>query len=232
MKTNPSRKIGPLCSFCGKAASESEIVLAREGCHICHHCVTSFELMLRDPAIIADRVAATKGGPRRLACSVCGKTQDQTACLFGGGASLICDWCVRLCADMVNDDLKRPGGWDLLLDHTAQLIPDGQVHHSYARLVIANASRTDFTGHWRGRLSAALLQLGAREVVYLYAGKSRTKTSWFVVVAWKDNTPGETLLELEPMTTLMERMRRDGVLCGKTAWYSVCAISHKLPKSS
>jgi hypothetical protein len=229
MQMNPSQETGPLCSFCGKEAPESEIVLARAGFHMCHHCVTSFELMLRDPEIVADRVAATKGGPRRLACSVCGKTQDQSACLFGGGSNLICDSCVRLCADMVNDDLKHPGGWDCLFDHTAQLIPDDQVCHSYARLVIANDARVEFAIHWRGRLSAALLQLGAREVIYLFAGRSRTKTSWFVVVAWKDNTPGETLLELAPMTTLMEGMRREGVLCGKTAWYSVCAISHKLP---
>ena len=43
-----------------------------------------------------------------LRCSFCGKTQAQVKRLVAGPSVYICDECVRLCYDIINDDITKP----------------------------------------------------------------------------------------------------------------------------
>ena len=44
---------------------------------------------------------------KQLKCSFCGKPQDQVKKLIAGPDVYICDECVDLCVDLVNEDLEN-----------------------------------------------------------------------------------------------------------------------------
>lgn len=47
-----------------------------------------------------------------LRCSFCNKTQDQVKKLIAGPGAYICDECVEICADIIEDELKNMEGED------------------------------------------------------------------------------------------------------------------------
>lgn len=45
---------------------------------------------------------------RDLQCAFCGKTQEEVRKLIAGPATFICDECVELCMDIIQEEHKRP----------------------------------------------------------------------------------------------------------------------------
>ena len=53
---------------------------------------------------------ARDDGNKEIRCSFCGKTQDQVNKLIAGPGVYICDECVELCSDIIDeDDYPRSG---------------------------------------------------------------------------------------------------------------------------
>ena len=44
---------------------------------------------------------------RQLKCSFCGKTQDQVRRLIAGPNVYICDECVELCDDIIQEEIEE-----------------------------------------------------------------------------------------------------------------------------
>ena len=44
---------------------------------------------------------------KQLKCSFCGKPQSQVRRLVAGSGVYICDECVHLCMDIINDDINE-----------------------------------------------------------------------------------------------------------------------------
>ncbi|MBX7254927.1 MAG: hypothetical protein K1Y02_01105 [Candidatus Hydrogenedentes bacterium] len=221
--------ISPACSFCGKQEPDTEIVLSAAQFKICALCVISFEAALDDPECLAALEEKESPGHRQEACSLCRRRTDQALFLFSGRMCNVCDSCVRLCAEFVNTSSRTSAQWRQLLSGTAQSIRDEYTSCSYTRLNIALAARESFSRNWRGRLTAALIYAGAREVNYLFGGETAKTIAWYLFVKWKNEGSGETLIRSEPIPRLLDEMRKEGILCGKTVWYSVDAITHKPP---
>src|SRR6266404_1974190 len=57
----------------------------------------------------SDRIRAALGDkdPRALACSFCGKTQDQVRKLIAGPSVYICDECIDLCDEVMVGEVER-----------------------------------------------------------------------------------------------------------------------------
>ena len=47
---------------------------------------------------------------KQLKCSFCGKSQDQVRRLVAGPGVNICDECVELCSDIIDDDFEEFSG--------------------------------------------------------------------------------------------------------------------------
>jgi ATP-dependent Clp protease ATP-binding subunit ClpX len=62
-------------------------------------------------------VAATKPeGPEQLKCSFCGKSQRHVRKLIAGPGVYICDECIELCTDIVEDELSEEAAEQPLID--------------------------------------------------------------------------------------------------------------------
>ena len=55
-------------------------------------------------------MAGTKDGPEHLKCSFCGKPQRQVRKLIAGPGVYICDECVELCNEIVDEELEEERG--------------------------------------------------------------------------------------------------------------------------
>ena len=53
-------------------------------------------------------------GGELLKCSFCGKTQKQVKKLIAGPGVYICDECIDLCNEIIEEELAEPG--DLIMD--------------------------------------------------------------------------------------------------------------------
>lgn len=67
--------------------------------------------ILSDKIHAAERTSSSADGPgpapqRTLYCSFCGKTQHEVRKLVSGPAVFICDECIDLCTDIVDDPLR------------------------------------------------------------------------------------------------------------------------------
>ena len=61
-------------------------------------------------------MASKNDDKNKLKCSFCGKSQDQVRKLIAGPDVFICDECVKLCSDIVFEevkDIEAPGGGKL-----------------------------------------------------------------------------------------------------------------------
>ena len=50
----------------------------------------------------------------QLKCSFCGKTQDQVRKLVAGPGVYICDECIELCNEIIEEEFGEDGKWTLL----------------------------------------------------------------------------------------------------------------------
>ena len=53
---------------------------------------------------------ATKNDDKKLRCSFCGKTQDEVRKLIAGPGAYICNECIDLCYELVEDDYAHDTG--------------------------------------------------------------------------------------------------------------------------
>src|SRR5699024_10546786 len=121
------------CSFCGKSQEQVRKLVAGPGVYICDECIelcteiveeelgseeeTEFTEIpkpkeicdiLDDYVIGQDRakknlsVRSEKG---QLKCSFCGKSQEQVRKLVAGPGVYICDECIELCTEIVEEEL-------------------------------------------------------------------------------------------------------------------------------
>jgi len=54
-------------------------------------------------------VARLTDGAELLKCSFCGKSQKQVRKLIGGSGAYICDECIELCNEIVDEELGESG---------------------------------------------------------------------------------------------------------------------------
>ena len=55
-------------------------------------------------------MAPTKNYDSHLKCSFCGKSQEQVRKLIAGPGVYICDECVELCNEILDEELLDPNG--------------------------------------------------------------------------------------------------------------------------
>ena len=96
------------CSFCNASQVDVRKLIAGPGVYICEGCV----------AAAGDVVAtaAPAKGPRQVVlrpaaaephqCGFCGKASTHVRQVVKGGRSRICDECVQLCADIIQEELS------------------------------------------------------------------------------------------------------------------------------
>ena len=53
------------------------------------------------------------GGSEQLLCSFCGKSQRQVKKLIAGPGVYICDECIDLCNEIIDEELAPPASLDL-----------------------------------------------------------------------------------------------------------------------
>jgi len=84
-------------------------------------------------------------GKQRLHCSFCGKSQDDVHKLIAGTEVFICDECVGLCNDIIQEELAQTqddadGSWELPVPHEIKATLDEYViGQEYAKKVLAVA---------------------------------------------------------------------------------------------
>ena len=54
-------------------------------------------------------MASTSDGNEQLLCSFCGKSQRQVKKLIAGPGVYICDECIDLCNEIIDEELTAPG---------------------------------------------------------------------------------------------------------------------------
>jgi hypothetical protein len=118
---------------------------------------------------------------------------------------------------------------DKILNSIAQSLGNEDVSHSYARFVIATAKKEEFKMHWCPLLSAVLMGVGAKQVMYLAGGAAGERESWFIVVEWPDGKSGDLHVEGEATVALTNQIREAGVLLRSSTWHLIEGITHVLP---
>ncbi len=79
------------------------------------------------------RPTESSGGPEQLKCSFCGKSQRHVRKLIAGPGVYICDECIELCNDIVEDELAEDAAERPLLE---DLPTPQQIHDSLDAYVI------------------------------------------------------------------------------------------------
>ena len=74
------------------------------------HWSTALE---RFPSTRRSRVARASDGNEQLLCSFCGKSQRQVKKLIAGPGVYICDECIDLCNEIIDEELTTPSSLDL-----------------------------------------------------------------------------------------------------------------------
>ncbi len=62
--------------------------------------------------------------PATLSCSFCGKSQREVRKLIAGPTVYICDGCVRLCNDIIAEDIEKDDGAKTRMETAAPHHPD------------------------------------------------------------------------------------------------------------
>jgi hypothetical protein len=210
------------CSCCGKTAADVEKLIAGPDVNICNSCVAELMAELRELPSDPELSAAQASDER---CSFCSKARIEVKRLFRRRDRRICDECVTLCSDIVmyalaTKEVTRLG--------TAGILNETRSNCSYTRLVIPVEMRDHFENTWRELLSAVIVKAGAESITFMFGGASKTKLSWFVLVAWKDDkTSGEDRLQHKGLPQFLDQMCAVGILKSRPVWYSVSAITLK-----
>ncbi len=98
-----------ICSFCGRPQRKARPLVAGPGVYICESCiaVASEVLSTAAPAQTASAtLVAVSADNRRERCSFCGKRRPQITGLASTGDVLICDDCLKLCAEILAEQLN------------------------------------------------------------------------------------------------------------------------------
>jgi len=88
------------CTFCGKSGVEvKKMIGGPPPLFICDGCVENYsERATREEA---------SGASLRDGCSFCGKGRREVRVLLGGEKTTICDECLGLCRDILEEELRR-----------------------------------------------------------------------------------------------------------------------------
>jgi hypothetical protein len=113
------------CSFCGKSQLEVRLLIAGLGVYVCDRCVyLCFESIEEDEdeevieVPLSELVAAVEGVPGEISstkkaapplrCSFCGRSQRLVRRLIAGPGVYICDRCVQLCFEIIEEEGLGP----------------------------------------------------------------------------------------------------------------------------
>ena len=85
------------CTFCGRSGLEAEKIIAGPPpFFICDSCVGAYSEAAREETIaLHDH------------CSFCGRTRRKVRVLRGGDEATICDDCLGLCRDILEEEMRR-----------------------------------------------------------------------------------------------------------------------------
>src|ERR671933_289357 len=70
-------------------------------------------------------MARASEGNEQLLCSFCGKSQRQVKKLIAGPGVYICDECIDLCNEIIDEELTGPATFDLQKSNILLLGPTG-----------------------------------------------------------------------------------------------------------
>src|SRR5438552_4115264 len=118
-KRDEVKRHRPKCSFCGKDQGERGIrLVAGPGVFICSECISLANEILwgHNPPAPASHYGhepepmnEREDRRRYTRCSFCGKGQDQVRKLVAGPGVFICDQCIDLCQEVLEDDNRSAG---------------------------------------------------------------------------------------------------------------------------
>lgn len=97
------------CSFCGRDQKHvKKLITGSGGVYLCDRCVYRADGVLAtgrtDAAATGSiRAIGEEAGAER--CSFCGKRRAQVAGLAAAGRATVCDECLRLCHEVVEEEL-------------------------------------------------------------------------------------------------------------------------------
>jgi ATP-dependent protease Clp ATPase subunit len=100
------------CSFCGKSQKQVKKLIAGPDVYICDGCMRRAQAVIAEPGWAAstasaaiEQVSAETGAEQ---CSFCGKHRHQVAAMASAGDARICDECLKLCDEIVSEELGEP----------------------------------------------------------------------------------------------------------------------------
>lgn len=224
------------CAFCLAAHTDVMKLIAGPDANICDVCVDAFYEKFFMSSEDATESDAQSTSPRQE-CSFCGKRRSEVKALAGNGQCAICDECISLCSEIVDEDAARnnrprknrrePSPEDIWanVEYVAEnLVASEAVFYIYVRLAVASSMQEEFVKVWRRRLSAALAFDGAKAVSYLYGGESGTKARWAVMAHYVARRR-----ELgEATKCVIEKMHESGILLRKATWYFMDGACHSV----
>lgn len=97
------------CSFCNVSQADARKLIAGPRVYICGDCVPATrEALVRDEPVRGPRqVTLRPAAPADThACSFCGKSPSQVQGLVKGGRARICDECLALCEDILEEEAR------------------------------------------------------------------------------------------------------------------------------
>jgi hypothetical protein len=103
------------CSFCGKRRREVRKLISGPRVFICDECVAlCVDILAKTKAAEAGGVAGDGKDSQeekqpKFHCSFCGKSQGDVEYLIAGPTVYLCDACVDLCVDIIEEDLGPQG---------------------------------------------------------------------------------------------------------------------------
>jgi hypothetical protein len=95
------------CSFCNVSQADARKLIAGPGVYICDGCVAAAGdvVATATPAKGPRQVVLRPAGNEDHACQFCGKASSHVQQVVKGGRARICDECVGLCGDIIQEEL-------------------------------------------------------------------------------------------------------------------------------
>lgn len=98
------------CSFCGASQNQVRKLIGGPGVYICDRCIGGALAVIAGPGRTVSTPIATiqqvsdEAGAEQ--CSFCGKPRHQVAAMASTGAARVCDECLELCDELLDDDFR------------------------------------------------------------------------------------------------------------------------------
>ena len=96
------------CSFCGRDQKHVKKLIAGSGVYLCDRCISRADGVLatgRTDAAATGSIQAVGAEAATERCGFCGKRRAQVAGMAAAGRATVCDECLRLCHELVEDEL-------------------------------------------------------------------------------------------------------------------------------